>query len=114
MDNLEVELKQQAAIAALNKMMSQGHFSICTVDTIAKMLGITPDPEAYAVLRTLHCVDYTAMPRALYARLPDIIQTALSGQQVFQFGLRAPVTQQLALVQSPVKSKLLQRLFHHG
>jgi hypothetical protein len=108
------DLKQQAAIAALNKMMSQGHFSICTIDTIAKMLGITPEPESYAVLRTLHCVDYTAMPRDLYASLPNIIQTALSGHQVFQFALRSPPATQLALIQPLPKPKLLQRLFHHG
>ncbi len=108
------DIKQQAAIAALNKMMSQGHFSICTVDTIAKMLDIAPDPEAYAVLRTLHCVDYTAMPRDLYARLPDIIQTALSGHQVFQFALRPPAGQLLELIPTPTKPKLLQRIFHYG
>lgn len=114
MDNLDDGLKQQAAIAALNKMMSQGHFSICTIDTIAAMLGITPDPEAYAVLRALHCVNYTAMPRDLYSRLPDLIQAALSGHQVFQFALRSPPTTQLALIQPQSKPKLLQRLFHHG
>jgi hypothetical protein len=108
------DIKQLAAITALNKMMSEGHFSICTIDTITKMLGITPEPEAYAVLRTLHCIDYTAMPRDLYARLPDLIQAALSGHQVFQFALRAPASQQITLIQPPAKPKLLQRLFHHG
>ncbi|EIL99109.1 hypothetical protein [Rhodanobacter thiooxydans] len=108
------DIKQQVAITALNKMMSQGHFSICTIDQIAKMLDITPDPEAYAVLRPLHCIDYATMPRDLYARLPDLIQAALSGQKVFQFELRSPPATQLVLIQGPAKPKLLQRLFHHG
>ncbi len=108
------DLKQQAAIAALNQMMSKGHFSICTIDTIASMLGITPDPDAYALLRTLHCVDYTAMPRDLYARLPDLIQAALSGHQVFQFALRSPPAGQIVLIEQPTKPGMLQRLFHHG
>ncbi|MDR3446660.1 hypothetical protein [Dyella sp.] len=81
-------IRQMTALAALNKMLKQGHFSICTVREIATMYGITADPEAMAILQPLHCVNYADMPRELYATLPALIQKALSGDQVFQFELK--------------------------
>lgn len=109
------DIKQLAAIEFMNKMMRGGHFSICTVDEIAKMFGINPDPEAYRILRTLHCVDFSAMDRALYASIPALIQSALDGNQIFEFQLK-PRDQYPALstiiesAQRP-KNSLVQRLF---
>lgn len=50
----EDQTKALIAITALNKMFEQGHFSICTIDSVAQMLGVTPDVEAYTLLRPLH------------------------------------------------------------
>jgi len=66
-----------AAEAALQKMLSDKHFSICTMDRIIDMLGIKPDKEAYSILSTLHCIDYNAMRRELIEALPDLIHRVL-------------------------------------
>ncbi|MET3652509.1 hypothetical protein [Dyella japonica] len=84
MDNV----RQMAAMAALNKMLRQGHFSVSVVRDIASMFDIVPDPEAMAILKPLHCVDYAEMPRELYAALPGLVQKALSGSPIFQFELK--------------------------
>lgn len=118
------DLKHQAALAALNKMMRDGHFSICTIDNIAKMLDVIPDPAAYATLRPLHCVDYSDMPRELYASLPTLIQQALSGAPVFQFQLSQPEPLNLTLgagqrgepatIESATPRRGLLRFFPHA
>ena len=90
------EIKQLAAVAALNKMMTSGHFSICTIRSIAEMFGIVPEAEAMAILNPLHCVDFAKMPRDLLASIPMLIQQALSAEQPFQFELkRGPELPQL-------------------
>lgn len=74
---MSTDLKVMAAHAALTKLVSSGHFSICTIDTIAKMLGVVPEREAYQILHTLHCVDYNQMPAALLSELPNLIARVL-------------------------------------
>lgn len=71
------ELKVMAAEAALKKMVQGSHFSICTLDTIIKMMEVNPDRDAYNILHTLHCVDYNLMPPELLQALPDLIATIL-------------------------------------
>ncbi len=71
------QLQLMAAEAALKKMLSDKHFSICTMDKIVDMLGIKPDKEAYDILSTLHCIDYSAMRRELLEALPDLIHRVL-------------------------------------
>ncbi len=71
------QLQLMAAEAALQKMLSDKHFSICTMDRIIDMLGIKPDKEAYSILSTLHCIDYNAMRRELIEALPDLIHRVL-------------------------------------
>jgi hypothetical protein len=72
------ELKIMAAQAALTKMVASSHFSICTIDTICKMLGVKPDREAYEILHTLHCVDYNQMPPQLLQALPELIHRVVN------------------------------------
>lgn len=74
---MSTDLKLMAAQAALTKLVSGGHFSICTIDTIAKMLGVKPEREAYQILHTLHCVDYNQMAPALLNELPNLIARVL-------------------------------------
>lgn len=71
------DLKLLAAQAALTKMLSESHFSICTIDSIVKMNDLKPDREAMAILKTLHCVDYNQMPHELLGALPDLIARVL-------------------------------------
>ena len=83
------ETKAMVAITALNKMFESGSFSICTIDDVAKMLGIIPDADAYETLRPLHCVNWQKMPKALRDRVPGLIQQALMGDERFRFELAA-------------------------
>lgn len=106
------DLKQQAAVSALNKMMAGGHFNICTVREIAEMFGVMAEPEAMSILKTLHCVDFNKMPRELYASIPALIQRALSGAQAFQFDLRVgPEVPLLDGMLERKKPSLLGRIF---
>jgi len=110
----EDQTKALIAIAALNKMFENGHFSICTIDSVSKMLGVTPDIEAYTLLRPLHCVDFAKMSKELRARVPGLIQQALSGEQLFRFELARPAeSRALAVIDgSPhTRRPLLKRLF---
>lgn len=77
------------AVTALNKMFEDRHFSICTIDDVARMLGIVPDKDAHTQLRPLHCVDWFDMPSDLRQRVPGLIQQALSGDRAFRFELAA-------------------------
>lgn len=79
------DLKQLAALTALNEMMSKHYFDICTIDSIATMLEINPRGEAYQVLRTLHCVHWNKMPQELRDAVPDLIKQCLGVAPVYRF-----------------------------
>lgn len=80
------KLKELAAITALNHMMKGGHFSICTVDSVAEMLGVNcRGMEAYAILRTVHCIDFGKMPPELREAVPQLIRQCLNRGPEFQF-----------------------------
>lgn len=83
------EMKQMVAMTALNKMMVGGHFSICTIDSIAEMLGVDPKGDAYRMLRPLHCVNFADMPSELKARVPGLIKECLGVEPIYQFALPA-------------------------
>lgn len=111
---MDDDTKALVAITALNKMFESGSFSICTIDNVAKMLGVIPDAEAYETLRPLHCVDWQKMPKALRDRVPGLIQQALMGGERFRFEL-APRNHSRALQVidgSPhTRRPLLKRMF---
>ncbi len=75
---MSAQIKLLAAQAALQKMLSSSHFSICTIDRIIEMMGLKPDREAYEILHTLHCVDYNQMPSELVDELPTLIHRVLA------------------------------------
>lgn len=57
------EFQQRAASVAVRKLFKASHFSICDLDAIGKVLGVThqlcgPD---YDALRALHCVEWGDM-----------------------------------------------------
>jgi hypothetical protein len=85
------DLKQLAAITALNEMMAGSHFNVCTIDRIGKMLDINPKGEAYEVLHTLHCINWEKMPKQLREAVPGLIKECLGVGPVFQFKTLEPV-----------------------
>lgn len=76
------DIKVMAATAALQKMLAQKYFDICTIDNIIKMLGIVPDREAYSILHTLHCVDYDQMQPELLEQLSVLIMRVLDSPRM--------------------------------
>lgn len=81
MDNIQ----EIAAMAALNHMFKQGYMSICTIDNIAKLMNVDPRGKAYNVLSTLHCVDFSEMPKELRDVVPDLIRECLSLNPIYEF-----------------------------
>ena len=92
------DTKALIAITALNKMFAGAHFSICTIDSIAEMLGVIPDGEARRQLKPLHCMDWSDMPRDLRQRVPILIQQALAGDEKFRFVLNTEQNQALTVI----------------
>jgi len=108
------DLKAIAALTALNEMFEGAHFSICTIDKVAKLLGVHPEVEAYNTLHALHCIHWNRMPRELRDRVPALIQQALGqGHAAFKFDLREQQNTSLQLLDANKHTRrpLLQRLF---
>lgn len=79
------DLKTIAALTALNHMLRENHFSVCTIDRVAKMLNVQPRGEAYNILASLHCISYGNMPAELRDAIPDLIRECLNVPATFQF-----------------------------
>lgn len=79
------DLKQLAAITALNTMLKGRYFDVCTITKVAELLDIQPEREAMATLRVLHCMDYDKMPQELRAAVPGLIHQCLAVTPVYQF-----------------------------
>lgn len=71
------ETRRLVLTASLNKLFSEKHFNICTLDAILDTMQGSQRTEAYRLLRTLHCMDYAAMPRELRDCLPQLVNEAL-------------------------------------
>lgn len=72
-------IKRLTIQAALDKLLSQSHFSICDLDRIMELIGSRKN-EAYAVLHTLHCVHYDKMDARLRQQIPSLINEVLTNQ----------------------------------
>lgn len=109
------DTKLLIAATALNRMFAGSHFSICTIDAVATMLGVVVDKAAHNQLRPLHCVDWSEMPPELRAIVPQLIQQALGGDEAFRFEIQPapPKSQHLEPVQNsqPTRRPLLARVF---
>ncbi len=103
------DIRQITALAALNTMLKQKHFSICTIRELVTMFDVVPDAEAMKVLTPLHCVNYADMPPELYAALPSIIERALSGSPLFQFELKREAERPTLVIEGQKKPGLIQR-----
>jgi hypothetical protein len=92
------QLSHLAVLTALNNMMRGPHFSISTVDTAIKTLATVPDARAYAILRPLHCVDWSAMPPELRDAVPQLIERCINvPAHQFQLTHTTPEGQQRVL-----------------
>lgn len=78
-------LQESVAMTALNSMFKKGHFDICAIDAVAKVMNVHPSGHEYAMLRALHCIDYKDMPKELYEALPEIIKKCLSINTIYEF-----------------------------
>ena len=74
---MSTDLKQIAAMVALNSMMQGGHFNICTIDSVATLMQVNPKGEAYDTLRVLHCIGWDKIPAELREAIPDLIRQCL-------------------------------------
>ena len=82
---MTADLKELAAVTALNDMMGKGWFSICTIDNVGQMLGRNPRGEAYDILRSLHCIHFDKMPPALRDEIPRLIEQCLNCAPTHRF-----------------------------
>lgn len=76
------DIKVMAATAALQRMLADKYFDICTINNIIKMLCLVPDSEAYHILLTLHCVHYNQMPPELLEQLSVLIMRVLDSPRM--------------------------------
>lgn len=51
-------IKGQTVLSVIKTLSTGGHFSICNLDSLAEMAGVTFSTEHYDFFRTLHCVDW--------------------------------------------------------
>ena len=84
------DLKRMAALTSLNSMLTKGYVCICTIDTIAKMLGVQPPAEPHSILRSIHCVNFAMMPPELRQAVPDLIRQCLDVEPTYQFPAPKP------------------------
>lgn len=71
------QTKRMVAVAALNKLFTSNHFSICTLDDVIDVVGARPAGESYKLLRALHCIDYAKMEPELRDRVPLLVNECL-------------------------------------
>lgn len=70
--------------AALSKLFSCKHFSICTLDQIGELLGVNPSAHPnYKFLHVLHCVNYSNMSATIMSQLQEKVVQCLRPQFAF-------------------------------
>lgn len=99
------DLKQMAALTALNEMMAGNHFNVCTIDRIATMLGVHPKGEAYEVLHTLHCINWSKMPPELRQAVPGLIKECLGVAPIYEFKTARPEVRIIDVTPEPEAPK---------
>ncbi len=73
-------LERLAIKAALDKLASDRHFSICTVDSILRVCGLPQGGRTYRALHLLHCVNYGDMSPELLASIPEAMAELFARQ----------------------------------
>jgi hypothetical protein len=65
------DFQAQAATVALVKMFKGSYFSICELDELAKLIGVTLGGPDYKALSILHCVNWADMPDPFRIQVRD-------------------------------------------
>ena len=82
---MTTDLKELAAVTALNAMMAKGWMDICTIRSVAEMLGRDPRGDALEILRSLHCINFNQMPKELRDEIPRLIEQCLNCAPTHRF-----------------------------
>lgn len=82
---MTTDLKELAAVTALNAMMAKGWMDICTIRSVAEMLGRDPRGDAFGILHSLHCIHFDKMPPALRDAIPALIEQCLDCAPTHRF-----------------------------
>lgn len=70
---------QMIVKAALNKLFTDSHFSICPINDVMELLAIGSRKSlAYKQLHALHCIHYKDMPKELVNEIPLMINELLT------------------------------------
>lgn len=73
------ETRRLVVTAALDKVLTQKYFDVCTIDTILKIMGTRKNCAAYDLLHALHCMHYDQMQPELRNSIPQLINECLRG-----------------------------------
>ena len=77
-DGIPEKFKGQATLSALKRMFEGGHFSVCTVERMAKLNDVEIDSETHDYFHTLHCVIFADMTQEsrefLFAKCVDLFR----------------------------------------
>jgi hypothetical protein len=71
------QVKKLVVQTAINKLFTDNHFSICTLDKVMDVMNISENTDAYKQLRALHCVHYSDMTKEMRDVLPLLVNEAL-------------------------------------
>lgn len=82
---MTTDLRELAAVTALNAMMAKGWMDICTIRSVAEMLGRDPRGDAFGILHSLHCIHFDKMPPALRDAIPALIEQCLDCAPTHRF-----------------------------
>jgi len=80
----------------------RGHFSICDIDDIGKIIGANPQSHKdYKLLKALHCVHYSDMSNDILAELKERCMAVMSAK--FDTGLMSKAL--IAVMNGEVKDQ---------
>lgn len=96
------ELKELAALTALNNMMEKGYLDVSCIRNVGELLGIKPEQHrSWLILQPLHCMNFNKMPKALQEAIPQLVQDVLGVSPTYTF--KSVTAGQLLEVLTPVK-----------
>ena len=67
---------------AMRRMFESEWLDITCIDRCLKLARMHPPTRAHELLRALHCVKYSDMPRELAERLPGLISECFRGMPI--------------------------------
>ena len=74
------EFEQLAVQRQVTKLFGGSHFSICDVDSLAKLLRVSVNGRVYRQLRAYHCTDFADMTDREKQLLQEKVVEALRGE----------------------------------